>query len=163
MSEAIVATCASRAEAELLVAVLADAGVPGVVFADVVRGVHGEVLREAAEVRILATDVARARSAVGAWREARAQGVDDADLERQALEAAGASVPAEDRDADHRGAPRVAAARPSATVCPHCGASVPEPWGRRLRRAFAALTGRTGTGGGERLCTACGHRWEPAA
>ena len=178
VSEAVAATCASRAEAELLVAVLADAGVPGVVFADVTRGPHAEVLGESAEVRILATDVARARSAIAAWREARAAGIDEAELERQALEAGG-TVGVDDRRADEleggvprgegraraadRSVPRAAVARASGTVCPHCAAPVPEGFGRRVRRAFAALSGRSGAGGGERLCTACGHRWDPSA
>lgn len=171
----VVASCPNRAHADLLVEVLAGAGVRAVAFVDVVRSPEGHVVRETADVRVAADDVARANAALAAWDEARRAGIDDDELERQALEAgadagspSGADVAAPDvevagdrRARDHRPVRAASATRASSDACPYCGATVRPPWSSALARAFAALAGRAPREGAERLCTACGHRWRP--
>jgi hypothetical protein len=170
--DAVVARCASRAEADLLVAILTDAGVPAVAFVDVERSPEGMVFRESADVRVRADDTRRAQSALEEWRNAREDGIAEDELERQALEAGGAA----DAVADARdGAGRdlrdptdaaVAAPPPRATRCPYCAAAVAVPWSGRLRRVLAVLAvlvGRPASGGPECVCRACGHRFVPGA
>lgn len=168
----VVAQCTSRAEADLLVEVLEAAGVRAVAFADVERTPDGHVMREWADVRVANDEVARAKAALDAWGEARREGLDDDELERQALAAgageAGPDVARDDpgpEDGGRRGDARArraddAAATP-ADGCPYCGAAVKAPWSGAIGRAFAALRGRAVADGAERLCTACGHRWRP--
>ena len=172
----VVAACPNRAEADLLVEVLAGAGVRAVAFVDVERSPDGHVFRESADVRVAADDVARAEAALAAWDDARREGFDDDELERQALEAgAEAGIVAVDGDVappevevvaarggdDRRRSSMPVAARASSDACPYCGATVRPPWSSALARAFAALAGRARRDGAERLCTACGHRWRP--
>ncbi|MFO0931236.1 MAG: hypothetical protein U1E39_00855 [Planctomycetota bacterium] len=176
----VVASCPNRAHADLLVEVLAGAGVRAVAFVDVERSPDGHVFRESADVRVAADDVARAEAALAAWDEARRAGIDDDELERQALEAGAdagsAAVDAAVDDAvaapeveavaarggdDRRRSSAPVAPRAPSDACPYCGATVRPPWSSALARAFAALAGRARRDGAERLCTACGHRWRP--
>lgn len=155
--------CAGRAEAELVVAILAEQGIHAVAFCDVERGPQGEVVRERADVRIVPADVERARAALAEWTAARREPVDPAELERQALEAGDAEVapggsPAPRDDREGRGPP-AASTSPDAPTCPYCGADVRAGTLARVRGVLAALRGRTARARGERLCTSCGHRW----
>jgi hypothetical protein len=174
MSDAVLAEYPSRMQGEMVVQVLSDERIPAVVFVDVARGHQGEILYERAAVHVRLGDLERARSVLEAWNAARAEGIDVEELERQALEAGDAradEAAVEEREVerateDANGTREVAARGPALevsaeTTCPHCGAAVAEGLSGRVRRAVAALVGRTSAPRGERLCLACGHRWTP--
>ncbi|HVG92803.1 MAG TPA: hypothetical protein VND21_00015 [Planctomycetota bacterium] len=174
MSDAVLAEYPSRMQGEMVVQVLSDERIPAVVFVDVARGHQGEILYERAAVHVRLGDLERARSVLEAWNAARAQGIDVEELERQALEAGGAraeEAAVEEREVerttdDANGTRGIAGRGPAwedraETTCPHCRAAVAEGLPGRVRRAVAALVGRTSAPRGERLCLACGHRWTP--